>query len=75
MADINNSKSDLAFRFARQLRDARFLLWLSLNGYVSGQEVIVVSRDTVIDMEILRRRGEQVIREAPGTEHGWELLV
>ncbi len=69
-----NSDNGLAFRFARQLRDAGFRDWLARRGYVSGMTIAVVGENVVVDQEVLRRSGECVVQEVPGSEFGWRLL-
>lgn len=64
----------LAFDFGRQLRNKNFRAWLAKAGYISGMTITVVSEKTVIDQEVLRRTGQQVVQEAPGTEFGWRFL-
>lgn len=69
-----NPDLHLAFDFGRQLRDKNFRVWLAKSGYVSGREITVVSEKTVVDQEVLRRTGQQVVQEAPGSEFGWRFL-
>jgi hypothetical protein len=73
MFEVDDDRG-LAFRFGCQLRDKNFRVFLATHGYVSGKEITVVTENTVIDQEVLRRNGEQVAQEAPGTEFGWRIL-
>lgn len=71
--DRRDSK-DLAFAFAKQLRDVNFRLFLALSGYIPGVTVQLVSERTVVDVDVLREQGAQIIREAPDSEFGWVVV-
>jgi hypothetical protein len=73
MFEVDDDRG-LAFRFACQLRDKDFRTFIARSGYISGVTITVVSEKTVIDQDVLRRSGEHVAQEAPGTEFGWRIL-
>lgn len=74
MIDADPSNMGLAFRFVAQLRDRSLRAFLATHGYVAGQMATVVSKETVVDQEVLRRQGLQVIQEDPDSEFGWKVL-
>lgn len=68
------NRDQLALDFMLALERPEVRASLSAAGYVQGVVTTVVSVGTVLDPDVIRRHGKQVVRQAPGTDIGWELF-
>lgn len=69
-------RDDLAVSFTRAMRRRDVRAFLAESGFTAASTgvITIVSAGTALDEDVLRRRGEQVIRHAPRTEVGWEVV-
>jgi hypothetical protein len=72
--DTNSPEFHLTFEFAKATRRRDIRVMLAQAGFAVGETITVVTAETVVDEEVLRRQDRLVVRHAPQTEIGWEVL-
>ena len=72
--DTSAPEFQLTFEFAKATRRREVRVMLAEAGFAQGETITVVTAGTVVDEEVLRRQDKLVVRHAPDTEIGWEVL-